>query len=155
MDVIYQQFKLFEVTLQNSEELWTITRSIVRTVRKNWRKPDRGIWEIRTEQRHFVFSKLLCWVAIDRAIKVAELIKKQDYANKWISLREKIREDIFNKGWNEKIQAFTQVYGSNDLDASTLLMESYGLIEASNPQFISTVKATRRELSRNGLDVPL
>jgi alpha,alpha-trehalase len=98
-----------------------------------------------------VFSKLLCWVAIDRAIKVAELIKKQDYANKWISLREKIREDIFNKGWNEKIQAFTQVYGSNDLDASTLLMESYGLIEASNPQFISTVKATRQELSRNGL----
>jgi alpha,alpha-trehalase len=151
MDVIYQQFKLFEVTLQNSEELWTITRSIVRTVRKNWRKPDRGIWEIRTEQRHFVFSKLLCWVAIDRAIKVAELIKKQDYANKWISLREKIREDIFNKGWNEKIQAFTQVYGSNDLDASTLLMESYGLIEASNPQFISTVRATRQELSRNGL----
>ncbi len=151
MDVIYQQFRLFEVSLQNSEELWTITRSIVRTVRKNWRKPDRGIWEIRTEQRHFLFSKLLCWVAIDRAIKVAELIKKQDYADKWKPLREKIKEDIFTKGWSEKARSFTQVYGTDDLDASSLLMESYGLIEADDPRFISTVKATQRELSRNGL----
>lgn len=151
MDVIYQQFKLFEVSLQNSEELWTITRSIVRTVRKNWRKPDRGIWEIRTEQRHFVFSKLLCWVAIDRAIKVAELIKKQDYADKWNPLREKIKQDIMEKGWSQQAQAFTQVYGSDDLDASTLLMESYGLIEASDPRYVSTVRATQRDLSRNGL----
>ena len=101
MDVIYQQFQLFEVSLQNSEELWTLTRSIVRTVRKNWHKPDRGIWEIRTEQRHFMFSKLLCWVAIDRAIKVAELIKRFDYVSKWEPLRDKIKIDILEKGWNE------------------------------------------------------
>ncbi len=151
MDVIFQQFKLFEVSLQNSEELWTITRSIVRTVRKNWRKPDRGIWEIRTEQRHFVFSKLLCWAAIDRAIKVAELIKRQDYADKWKPLRDTIKKDILEKGWSEKVQAFTQVYGSDDLDASTLLMEAYGLIDAKDPRYISTVKATQNDLSRNGL----
>ena len=151
MDVIYQQFKLFEVSLQNSEELWTITRSIVRIVRKNWKKPDRGIWEIRTEQRHFVFSKLLCWVAIDRAIKVAELIKRNDYATKWKPLRESIKTDIFEKGWSETAKSFTQAYGSDDLDASTLLMEAYGLIDANDPRFISTVNATRRELSRNGL----
>lgn len=151
MDVIYQQFKLFEVSLQNSEELWTITRSIVRTVRKNWKKPDRGIWEIRTEQRHFVFSKLLCWVAIDRAIKVAELTKRDDYAHKWEHLRDDIKENILDKGWNEAAQSFTQAYGSDDLDASTLLMEAYGLIDAKDPKFISTVMATQRDLSRNGL----
>lgn len=151
MDVIYQQFQLFEVSLQNSEELWTITRGIVRTVRKNWRKPDRGIWEIRTEKRHFVFSKLLCWVAIDRAIKVAQLTKRYNYVEKWEPLRETIKQDIFSKGWSEKAQAFTQAYGIEDLDASTLLMEAYGLIDAQDPRFISTVHATRRELSRNGL----
>jgi alpha,alpha-trehalase len=151
MDVIYQQFKLFDVSLQNSEELWTITRSIVRVVSKNWRKPDRGIWEIRTEQRHFVFSKLLCWVAIDRAIKVAQQIRRNEYADKWEKLRETIAKDIMNKGWSDNVQAFTQAYGSDDLDASTLLMEAFGLIDAKDPRYISTVQATQRELSRNGL----
>ncbi|WP_372950385.1 glycoside hydrolase family 15 protein [Mariniphaga sp.] len=151
MDVIYQQFSLFEVSLQNSEELWTITRSIVRIVRKNWRKPDRGIWEIRTDQRHFVFSKLLCWVAIDRAIKVAELIKNQHYVEQWGKLRDTISKDIMKKGWNEEVQSFTQAYGSKDLDASTLLMEAYGFIDATDYRYISTVKATQKELSRNGL----
>jgi len=151
MDVIYQQFSLFEVSLQNSEELWTLTRSIVRIVRKNWRKPDRGIWEIRKDHRHFVFSKLLCWVAIDRAIKVAELIKHFDYVEKWGKLRDSISNDIMKKGWNEEVKSFTQAYGSKDLDASTLLMEAYGFIDATDDRYISTVKATQKELSKNGL----
>ena len=151
MDVIYQQFSLFDVTLQNSEELWTITRSIVRVVKDNWRKPDRGIWEIRNEQRHFTFSKLLCWVAVDRGIKVAELIKRDEYTKSWSKLREKIKADILKNSWNEKAQAFTQAYGSEDLDASTLLMESFGFIEANDPKYISTVNATRKELCNNGL----
>jgi GH15 family glucan-1,4-alpha-glucosidase len=123
----------------------------VRIVRKNWRKPDRGIWEIRTDQRHFVFSKLLCWVAIDRAIKVAELIKNQHYVEKWGKLRDTISKDIMKKGWNEEVQSFTQAYGSKDLDASTLLMEVYGFIDATDYRYINTVKATQKELSRNGL----
>ncbi|MDD4424666.1 MAG: glycoside hydrolase family 15 protein [Mariniphaga sp.] len=151
MDVIYQQFKLFEVSLQNSEELWKITRSIVRIVKKNWRKPDRGIWEIRTGQRHFIFSKLLCWVAIDRAIKVAELIKRDEYIPRWEKLRETISNNILKNGWNEEVQAFTKAYGSKDLDASALLMESFGFIEADDYRYISTVKQTQKELSRDGL----
>ncbi|NCB09480.1 MAG: glycoside hydrolase family 15 protein, partial [Bacteroidia bacterium] len=100
MDVIYQQFSLFDVSLQNSEELWTITRSIVRIVKENWKKPDRGIWEIRTGQRHFTFSKLLCWVAVDRGIKVAELIKRSEYVTKWSRLRDTIQADIMeNAGY--------------------------------------------------------
>jgi alpha,alpha-trehalase len=151
MDVIYQQFCLFEVTLQHSEELWTITRSIVRIVKNNWKKPDRGIWEIRHTQQHFTFSKLLCWVAIDRAIKVARIIKQHEYIHKWSKLREKIKNDILTNGWNEEIQSFTQVYGSKELDATVLLMESFGFTDSSDPRFINTVLAAQKELSREGL----
>ncbi|MCG6190368.1 glycoside hydrolase family 15 protein [Maribellus maritimus] len=151
MDVIYQQFSLFDVSLENSEELWTITRSIVRIVKNNWRKPDRGIWEIRNEQKHFTFSKLLCWVAVDRGIKVAKLTKREEYIKPWTRLKNTIHDDIFKKAWNEEKKAFTQTYGNKDLDASTLLMESFGFIEATDERYISTVRATQKELSKNGL----
>jgi GH15 family glucan-1,4-alpha-glucosidase len=151
MDVIYQQFSLFDVSLENSEELWTITRSIIRIVKNNWRKPDRGIWEIRNEQRHFTFSKLLCWVAVDRGVKIAKLIKREEYIKQWIRLKDTIHDDIIKNAWDKEKQAFTQTYGNKDMDASTLLMESYGLIEATDERYISTVKATRKELCRNGL----
>jgi GH15 family glucan-1,4-alpha-glucosidase len=151
VDVIYQQFNLYDITLQNSEELWTIVRSIVKIVKDNWDKPDRGIWEIRTDQKHFTFSKVLCWVAIDRAIKIARLINKKEYAVKWSNLRDIIKEDILLNAWNEKIGAFTQSYESDDLDASTLLMEPYGFIDAKDPKYISTVKETQKQLSRDGL----
>ncbi len=151
MDVIYNQFKLFDVSLENSEDLWTITRSIARTVEKNWQKPDRGIWEIRNEQKHFTFSKVLCWVAIDRAIKISYLINQQENIPEWQKLREKIKTDVLKNAWNEKLQAFTQSYSSNDMDASVLLMESFGFIEPTDKKFISTVKAVQKHLSCNGL----
>jgi len=151
VDVIYQQFKRFDSHIDNSEELWTMCKGIVAVVDRTWNTTDRGIWELRTEERHFTFSKLLCWVAVDRAIKVAELIKMTNYVEKWKPLREKIHTSIYENAWNEEIQAYTQSYGSKDLDASTLLMENYGFIEASDYRFISTVKATEKELCRDGL----
>lgn len=151
VDVIYQQFSLYDVSLQNSEELWTIIRSIVKIVKDNWDKPDRGIWEIRTEQKHFTFSKVLCWVAIDRSLKIARLINKAEYANEWNALSQAIKEDILEKAWNPAVGAFTQSYDSSDLDASTLLLESYGFIDAKDPRYISTVHATKEVLCKNGL----
>ncbi|HEY9185150.1 MAG TPA: glycoside hydrolase family 15 protein [Salegentibacter sp.] len=151
MEVIYQQFLQFETSMENSEELWTIVRGIVNIVEEHWQQPDKGIWELRTEDRHFVFSKLLCWVAVDRAIKIGDVLRMGVNDTKWKSLREDIYTDIYNNGWNEEIQAYTQSYGSKDLDASTLLMESYGFIEAKDPRFIKTVEATERELCKDGL----
>ncbi len=151
MNVIYQQFVKFECDLDNSENLWTISKSIVHIVNVNWEKPDKGIWEFRTEERHFTFSKLLCWVAVDRAIKIGELINKTSNNERWIALRDRIYDDIYKNAWNEEVQAYTQSYGSKDLDASTLLMESYGFIHAKDPRFISTVQATERELCNDGL----
>ncbi|MFW5656760.1 MAG: glycoside hydrolase family 15 protein [Bacteroidota bacterium] len=151
MDVIYQHFKLYETSLENSEEFWTIARSIVRSVEHNWKRPDRGIWEIRNEQKHFTFSKVLCWVAIDRGVKIASLLNRSNYVEEWTELRKNIKEDILKKAWDEDLQAFTQAYGSTDLDASNLLMESYGFIDAMDPRFISTVKAIRKHLEYKGL----
>lgn len=151
MEVVYQQFIQFETSLENSEELWTIVRGIVKIVEEHWMQPDKGIWELRTEDRHFVFSKLLCWVAIDRAIKIGEILRKGINDEKWKALRTEIADDIYLNGWNDEVEAYTQSYGSKDLDASTLLMEQYGFIEAKDPRFISTVKATEKQLCREGL----
>ncbi|MFO7880237.1 MAG: glycoside hydrolase family 15 protein [Bacteroidota bacterium] len=151
VDVIYQLFKLFDVTLANSEELWTITRSTVKVVKKTWREPDRGIWEIRKDNKHFTFSKVLCWVAVDRGVKIARMIEMGAYVKEWTELREEIREDIFKHAWNEEKQAFTQSYGSSELDAANLLMESYGFLDAKDEKFKSTVRATEKELTKNGL----
>ncbi|HSP40844.1 MAG TPA: glycoside hydrolase family 15 protein [Gillisia sp.] len=151
MEVIYQQFIQFETSFENSEELWTITRGIVKIVEDHWRQPDKGIWELRTEDRHFVFSKLLCWVAMDRAIKIGEILRNGINDAKWKAVRSEIYEDIYKNGWNEEVGAYTQSYGSKDLDASTLLMEQYGFIKASDPRFIGTVRATEKQLCREGL----
>ncbi len=151
MDVIYQQFKIFDTSLENSESLWTIVRSIVRIVEDNWQKPDKGIWEIRTEEKHFTFSKVLCWVALDRGVSLAKIIRKESYAKKWQQLADKIKEDIYTNAWNEEVQSFTQFYGSKDQDAANLLMEPFGFIVASDEKYILTVKAIQHNLCRDGL----
>lgn len=150
-EIIYQQFLYFKNTLEHSEELWTIVTHIVHVVSQNWMKPDKGIWEHRAEDRHFTFSKLLCWVAVDRAIKIANLIHKTSMLEEWECLRKQIESDIHTNGWNEKVGAYTQSYSSDALDASILLMENYGFIEAKNPRYISTVKAIENELCQDGL----
>ena len=151
MDVINQQFEKFTVDVEKTEELWTITKGIVWVVEKHWREPDKGIWEFRTEDRHFTFSKVLCWVAVDRAIKVAEKLDKYRKINKWKLLEAEIKNDILEKAWNDEVKAFTQSYGSKYLDASVLLMENYGFIEARDPKYVSTVLAIEKELSYDGL----
>jgi len=151
MDVIYEQLIKFRTDIENGEELWTITKGIVWVVDHHWEEPDKGIWEFRTEDRHFTFSKVLCWVAMDRAIKIAKLFNKDHKVEKWKPLEQKIKKDILDNAWNDDVKAFTQSYGSKDLDASVLLMESYGFIPAKDPKFVSTVKAIEKELSNDGL----
>ncbi len=151
MDVIYEQLMKFSNDIDNGEELWTITKGIVWIVEKHWKEADKGIWEFRTEDRHFTFSKVLCWVAIDRAIKVAEILGKKHKIDKWKPIEEEIRKDIHDNAWNDEKQAFTQSYDSPYLDASVLLMESYGFIDAKDPKFVGTVKAIEKELSNDGL----
>ena len=151
VDVISQQFRYYDTSLENTEYLWTITRSIIKIVEENWRKPDKGIWEIRTEEKHFTFSKVLCWVAMDRAIKIARIINMNEYVKNWQVLADEIKEDIHRNAWSDEKQSFTQSYGSNDLDAANLLMEPYGFLDAKDEKYRLTVKAIQKELSEGVL----
>ena len=151
MDVIYEQLVKFSNDIENVEELWSITKGVVWIVAKHWREPDKGIWEFRGEDRHFTFSKVLCWVALDRAIKVAKMFGKQRKIEKWSVLEQEIKRDIHENAWNKDINAFVQSYGSKYLDASVLLMEPYGFIHAKDPKYVSTVRAIEEDLSNDGL----
>lgn len=151
MDVIHQLLVNFSNDIDNGEELWTITKGIVWVVGKHWQEPDKGIWEFRGDDRHFTFSKILCWTAVDKALKVSKLLGKKAKLERWQLLEEAIRKDIMENAWSDKAQAFTQAYDSDDLDASVLLMEPYGFIDAKHPKYVSTVKAIERELCHKGL----
>jgi GH15 family glucan-1,4-alpha-glucosidase len=151
MDVIHQLLVNFSNDIENGEELWTITKGIVWVVGKHWEEPDKGIWEFREGDQHFTFSKVLCWTAVDKAVKVAKLLGKTSKLARWQLLEEAIRKNIMVNAWNDKVQAFTQAYNSEDLDAYVLLMESYGFIDAKHPKFVSTVKAIERDLCYDGL----
>ena len=151
IDVIHHYFKLFRNTLAISEELWTVVRALVWTVRTTWCEPDRGIWEYRNREEHFTFSKMLCWVALDRGVKIAELLGKKATAAEWALTRDTIKRDILSKGWNEELQAFTQYYGGDGLDAANLLMADYGFLATDDPRYVQTVRQTQAILSKDGL----
>ncbi len=150
IDAIYLSFHKFPSTLDTSEELWTFVRSIVAVVAKQWDKPDKGIWEIRGADHHFIYSKAMSWVAIDRGVKIARMLDRDFYVDAWSDLADKIRDDIMTKGWDEEVGAFVQYYGSKHLDASNLLLEDIGFISADDPRYISTVLKTRDELCKDG-----
>jgi len=149
MDAIYVELAQFTLDFERKEELWEVVKNIVWIVAHNWEKPDKGIWEFRGEDKHFTFSKVLCWVALDRGIKIAELLNKKK--PKWETIREQIKAQIEEHAWNEETNAYTQYYGATALDASVLLMEQYGFVAPEDPRFIATVKATEKELLRDGL----
>lgn len=151
LNLIYQHFKLFSVSLAHSEELWTITRNMLRSVARNWHKPDRGIWEMRGNDKHYTFSKVLCWVAVDRAIKISELLQQTHHKKQWTKLRDDMKSDILKNAWSEEKQAFTQAYNNNDLDASLLLMEPFGFLTAEDEKYQKTVLAIQKDLENNGL----
>ncbi len=151
MDVIHYQIDRYPEDNERHEELWSIVKSIVWVVANNWQLADKGIWEFRHEDRHFTFSKLLCWVAVDRAIKISSLIRADKSVDKWSALRDEIQDDIMKNAWSETKQAFTQSYQSEHLDASVLLMEYYGFIDGKNPKYVKTVKAIEKELMHEGL----
>jgi len=152
LDVIYQYLIIFKRdVLENREDMWTVVRTLARHVENNWDKQDRGIWEYRGSRKHFVFSKVLCWVAMDRALKIAELFAMKNYVRVWSEMRDRIRRDICKRGWHPGVNAFVQAYGEPHLDAANLLMAHYGFIAYDDPRYVATVRQTHKQLNRNGL----
>jgi len=112
-----------------------------------WRERDQGIWEIRGEPRDFLYSKLMCWVALDRAIALAEILGAEDRVDAWEQTRAEVRDAILTEGWNEKVGAFTQSFGSQDLDASNLMMSIVGFLPADDPRMLATIDAIAAQLT--------
>ncbi len=151
IDAIYTHFEFHEKTgFHFDQELWTAVRSLVMLSKNSWEKPDNGIWEYRGGVQHHVFSKLMNWVAMDRAGRIARIIGKNDYADECFKTAEKIRQDIYRSGWNDEVGAFTMYYGSRQADAAVLLMLHYGFLQKDDPKMVRTVDFCFRELVRNG-----
>ncbi|MBN1159362.1 MAG: glycoside hydrolase family 15 protein [Bacteroidales bacterium] len=151
LDLILQYYQYFSGTLDEMEDIWSITRSLVRTVSNVWKNPDHGIWEIRQEPRHYVFSKIQCWVAVDRGIKIARMLHRTEYIAEWEKTANQIRHDIMSRGWSNNKKSFVQVYGGENLDASLLLVEDSGFLKADDEHYVNTVHAVKKELLRDGL----
>jgi trehalose-phosphatase len=128
-----------------SAEHWRLTEAIVRAVAARWREADHGIWEIRGMPCQFVHSKVMCWAAVDRAIRVARVFSAEVPAA-WVALAGQIRDDVLARGWSESCRSFVAAYDGRDLDAAALLTGITGLIAADDPRFLATVEAIQREL---------
>jgi GH15 family glucan-1,4-alpha-glucosidase len=147
MDALYQARK---AGLQRDEAAWELQMHLMEFVEHHWDTPDEGIWEVRGGSRHFVHSKLMAWVAVDRAIKDAKKAGVEAPRERWKQLRSRIAADIHEKGFDEGRNTFTQFYGSAELDAALLMMPLVGFLPAEDERVRGTVAAIERELLRDG-----
>ncbi len=133
-----------------SDDQWQLLRDLVAAVASRWAEPDHGIWEERRPQRHHVHSKVMCWLTVDRAIKVGRA-SGRDVPASWRPLRHIIAGDVVSNGWNPDVKAYTIAYGDDELDASVLWIGLSGLLPTTDPRFVATVKAIERELRKGSI----
>jgi GH15 family glucan-1,4-alpha-glucosidase len=147
MDALYQAYK---GGLDGNDVAWQMQRTLMEHVAKIWPSPDEGLWEVRGQRRHFTHSKVMAWVAVDRAIKTVEAFGVEGPVEQWRDLRARIHADVCRHGFDSQRNAFVQHYGSNELDASLLLIPITGFLPPEDPRVIGTVAAIRRELTVDG-----
>ena len=117
------------------------------TAVRRWQEKDQGVWEVRGEPRDFLYSKLMCWVALDRAVALADRLGASDRVEAWKQTQDQIREAILTKGWSDRANAFTQSFGSDELDASSLMLPLVGFLPADDPKVLATIDATEERLT--------
>ena len=133
------------------DNIWALTRKLLEWLEEGWRLEDAGIWEVRGPNRHFTHSKVMAWVAFDRAVRAHEEFGREGPVERWRELRDEIKLDVLEKAWNPTLGAYVQYYGANELDASVLLMAPVGFVDPWDARFASTVEAIRRDLAIDGL----
>jgi GH15 family glucan-1,4-alpha-glucosidase len=133
-----------------SRHAWSLQRALLGFLETNWDQPDEGIWEVRGPRRHFVHSKVMAWVAFDRAYR-ATTEGMQGPGDRWREIAGKIHDEVCTHGYDEARGAFTQYYGSNELDAAVLLIPEVGFLPPGDPRVVSTVEAIQRDLVADGL----
>jgi GH15 family glucan-1,4-alpha-glucosidase len=134
-----------------SYELWTYLRRLMNWLCSNWKQKDEAIWEVRSGRQDFVYSRVMCWVALDRALRLADKRSFPADRERWLNTRDEIYQEIQQFGWCEQRQAFVQHYGSESLDASTLMMPLVFFMSPTDPRIIATIEAIRRPPSERGL----
>jgi GH15 family glucan-1,4-alpha-glucosidase len=136
--------------LPPSENAWRVQRALLRFLEADWRKPDEGIWEMRGPRRHFTHSKVMAWVALDRAVKSAEEFGLAGDVERWRRLRQEVHDEICGEGYDAGLNSFVQYYGSKDPDASLLMLPLVGFLPATDPRMRGTVEYIQRRLVRDG-----
>jgi pentatricopeptide repeat protein len=130
---------------------WLALTKIIDWLSENWDQPDEGVWETRGGRKDFTFGRVQCWVALDRAIKLAERHGRPANITKWVAERDRLYNQVMARGWNDKVKAFTQHYATEVLDSSLLLMPIEDFISARDPMWLSTLDAMERELVSDSL----
>jgi GH15 family glucan-1,4-alpha-glucosidase len=134
-----------------SYDLWRNIERLLDYVCNNWRRPDEGIWEIRGEPRHFVYSKLMCWVALDRGLRLANKRSFPADQERWLKNRDEIYSEIMDQGWNQSCNSFVQYYGCDRMDASLLLMPLVFFVSPSDPRMVRTLQRIQDQLAMDSL----
>ncbi len=132
-------------------DLWVALRRLINWLCDNWQRPDEGIWETRGGRRDWVYSKLMCWVALDRALRLATKRSFPADRDRWLQVRDQIYEDIMAHGWSDKYQAFMQSYDSDTLDASALMMPLMFFVSPTDRRMLATIEAINRSPANGGL----
>lgn len=139
------------VGLPQSEEAWRLQKKLLEGLETEWKKPDDGIWEVRGPRRHFTHSKIMSWVAVDRAIKSVQASNLSGPIDSWIALRERIRRDILTNGYNNELGTFVQYYGSKEVDGSLLMIGLVGFLQPNDERLLGTIRAVEKNLMQDGL----
>jgi GH15 family glucan-1,4-alpha-glucosidase len=148
LDAVYLYNKYGDLV---SYELWKRLRILIDWVCDNWQREDEGIWEVRGGRRHFVYSKLMCWVAVDRGLRLADKRSFPADRDRWLKVRDKIYEEIMDRGWNPELKTFVQAYDSDILDASNLIMPLVFFVAPKGPRMLGTLDAINRSPKDGGL----
>jgi len=135
-----------QIGLESDDAAWDLQRALLEFLEDHWRDPDEGIWEIRGPRRQFTHSKVMAWVALDRAVKAVELAGMEGPVDRWRALRREIHEEVCRDGYDAERDTFVQYYGANQVDASLLMIPLVGFLPASDPRVKGTVAAVQREL---------
>lgn len=135
------------VGLEHNENAWQVQKALVEFVESAWERPDEGIWEVRGPRRHFTHSKVMAWVALDRAIKAVERFGFDGSVERWRRARAAIHADVCSKGFDPEMDSFVQYYGAKHLDASLLMIPLVGFLPATDPRMLGTVRAIEQKLA--------
>lgn len=149
-EVMDTALRLSDYAGKIDENLWPFFRDICNLAVKNWQKPDDGIWEIRNGPYHFVYSKVMCWVALDRGIKIAKRYGLDAPVDTWEKEKQRIQEDVLTRGYDNKLQSFVQRYGSQDLDSSVLMLALMNFLPVTDERMKKTINTCERHLMKKG-----